>query len=57
MRWVSNRIRTRPLYRVEFDPLTVPELAPMAIVILASPNTWGQSAKARLVVISSEVFS
>jgi hypothetical protein len=29
----------------------------MAVVILASPNTWGQSAKARLVVISSEVFS
>jgi hypothetical protein len=28
-----------------------------AVVILASPNTWGQSAKARLVVISSEVFS
>jgi hypothetical protein len=29
----------------------------MAVVILASPNTCGQSAKARLVVISSEVFS
>ena len=29
----------------------------MAVVILTSPNTWGQSAKARLVVISSEVFS
>ena len=29
----------------------------MAVVILASPKTWGQSAKARLVVISSEVFS
>jgi hypothetical protein len=29
----------------------------MAVVILASPNTWGQSAKARFVVISSEVFS
>src|SRR5271155_3996387 len=29
----------------------------MAVVILASPNTWGQSAKVRLVVISSEVFS
>jgi hypothetical protein len=28
-----------------------------AVVILASPNTWGQSAKARLVVISREVFS
>jgi hypothetical protein len=25
--------------------------------ILASPNVWGQSAKARLVVISSDVFS
>jgi DNA replication protein DnaC len=29
----------------------------MAVVILASPNTCGQSAKARLVVISSDVFS
>ena len=29
----------------------------IAVVILASPNTWGQSAKARLVVISREVFS
>jgi hypothetical protein len=29
----------------------------MAVVILASPNTCGQSAKARLVVMSSEVFS
>lgn len=29
----------------------------MAVVILASLNTCGQSAKARLVVISSEVFS
>ena len=29
----------------------------MAVVIFASPNTCGQSAKARLVVISSEVFS
>ena len=29
----------------------------MAVVILASPNTCGQSAKARFVVISSEVFS
>jgi hypothetical protein len=29
----------------------------MAVVILASPNTCGQSAKARLVMISSEVFS
>jgi len=29
----------------------------MAVVIVASPKTWGQSAKARLVVISSEVFS
>jgi hypothetical protein len=28
-----------------------------AVVILASPNTCGQSAKARLVVISSDVFS
>ena len=32
-------------------------LSSMAVVILASPNTCGQSAKARLVVISSEVFS
>jgi len=29
----------------------------MAVVILASPNTCGQSAKARLVVIRSDVFS
>ena len=29
----------------------------MAVVILASPNTRGQSAKARLMVISSKVFS
>ena len=29
----------------------------MAVVIRASPNTCGQSAKARLVVISNEVFS
>jgi hypothetical protein len=29
----------------------------MAVVILASPKTWGQSANARFVVISSEVFS
>ena len=29
----------------------------IAVVILASPKTCGQSAKARLVVISSEVFS
>jgi predicted transglutaminase-like cysteine proteinase len=29
----------------------------MAVVILASPKTCGQSAKARLVVISSDVFS
>jgi hypothetical protein len=29
----------------------------MAVVILASPNTCGQSAKARLVVISSDMFS
>jgi hypothetical protein len=29
----------------------------MAVVILASPNTCGQSAKARFVVISSDVFS
>ena len=28
----------------------------MAVVIRASPNTCGQSAKARLVVISNEVF-
>jgi hypothetical protein len=29
----------------------------MAVVILASPNTCGQSANARLVVVSNEVFS
>ena len=29
----------------------------MAVVIRASPNTCGQSAKAKLVVISNEVFS
>jgi len=29
----------------------------MAVVILASPNTCGQSANARLVVMSNEVFS
>src|SRR6267378_759519 len=29
----------------------------MAVVILASPKTCGQSAKARLVVISNDVFS
>ena len=29
----------------------------MAVVILASPKTCGQSANARLVVMSSEVFS
>jgi len=28
----------------------------MTVVILALPNTWGQSAKARFVVMSSDVF-
>ena len=29
----------------------------MAVVIRASPNTCGQSAKARLVLINNDVFS
>jgi len=39
------------------DVAVMGQSSSMAVVILASPKTCGQSANARLVVMSSDVFS